>query len=173
MLLTVVVLFSLALVKLADNLSEARSQVNKLEQQKDKLDKEIKKLQEENKQLKIVKAQNEAAKNSKPVITAKPPTRVPTATFSGRETIVAAIYAKFGERPQLLTLVQCESGFSPTVISPQGDMGLFQVKASAHPQYPVATLLSVEGNINAAWEISNGGTNWHPWPNCGRTAGLI
>ena len=56
-----------------------------------------------------------------------------------------------------------ESSCNPAAANPSGATGLWQVLASAHPQYPMSCLLDAQCNATAAWAISGHGTNWAPW----------
>lgn len=167
-LIRLAVVFSGEVTVLRGQANSKQGQIKTLQEQNKKLNKDLKdattkKIERE----RLAKLQQEVQ------AVVQPSRSIPSGFVGGRDDIVQAIYAKFGERPEIITLVMCESGLRETAISPNGDYGLFQVKASAHPQYPTATLLSVQGNIDAAWDISNGGTNWGPWPQCGVRAGLL
>jgi hypothetical protein len=46
---------------------------------------------------------------------------------------------------------------------PERSFGLWQINTLAHPTYSETALLDPTYNAQAAFTISNGGTNWHPW----------
>ena len=64
-------------------------------------------------------------------------------------------------------VAMAESGGDPGAIGPEKigspSYGLWQIHASAHPQYEPARLLDPEYNARAALAVSAGGTNWQPW----------
>ena len=89
--------------------------------------------------------------------------------------VISKIQAKFGTDPRILALVKCESKFSTSVVSPIDrngfrNVGLFQINLT-HGQ-TVNYWQNIDNNIQKAWELSSGGTNWNPWPTCKYTAGL-
>lgn len=47
--------------------------------------------------------------------------------------------------------------------SQERSFGLFQVNTIAHPEYDEGRLLDPDYNARAAFVLSSGGTNWHPW----------
>ena len=172
LLIGLILLLLVALLRREDQGARIRTnekEINKIEKQ---LDKRFDKLEEEINKLKISK---KAKSTPTQVAATQPqPPQKPAVTYNIPDNvIVQAIYAKFGNRPQIVQLAVCESGLQPTVVSPYGDVGVFQVNAASHPQYPMDQLLNYQGNIQAAWEISNGGTNWGPWPNCAKVANLL
>ena len=94
---------------------------------------------------------------------------------SNKTQIIKAIQTRFGTDPRILTLVNCESGFNSQAVSPidnngYQNSGLFQINLvhGGSAEY----WFDIQRNINKAWELSNGGTNWSPWPTCKYTAGL-
>lgn len=179
--LVLIFLLLLALVKLGDSEAKVRTEnqrlndkIQKLEERIETLDKTQNKLEKEIKKLKSSKATPPKQKE-----TALSPQNYPAqaANYSvGKEYIVKKIQARFGTDPRILTLVNCESGFSPTVVSPidkngHVNVGLFQINM-CHGQ-TIAHWQNIDTNIQKAWELSKGGTDWSPWPTCKYTAGLI
>jgi hypothetical protein len=55
-----------------------------------------------------------------------------------------------------------EEGATHTNSDGSTDRGLWQIN-SVHKQYDPAKLLQADYNADAAFEVSNGGTNWAPW----------
>jgi len=62
----------------------------------------------------------------------------------------------------IVAIAMAESGLRSDAIGPVGEIGITQVYPVTHPQYSRACLLDPQCNFNA-YEISNHGTNWHPW----------
>lgn len=65
-------------------------------------------------------------------------------------------------------VAMAESGGNPnalgdTTIDPRGSVGLWQIFRKAHPEYEGVDLTDPDTNADAAYAISSGGTNWHPW----------
>lgn len=57
-----------------------------------------------------------------------------------------------------------ESGGNTQATGPVGEKGLWQVYPRAHPDWDRGGNLYDPGyNARAAYAISNGGNNWHPW----------
>lgn len=56
-----------------------------------------------------------------------------------------------------------ESSGRTEVVNSIGCVGLWQINTRAWPQYSVAAMKDPQANANAAYAISNGGTDWHPW----------
>jgi hypothetical protein len=48
-------------------------------------------------------------------------------------------------------------------VSKELSVGLWQINTLAHPTYDAASLKDPDYNANAAFVISNRGTNWGPW----------
>lgn len=82
------------------------------------------------------------------------------------EAVNAARQAGF-TGTSLLTIVAiagAESGWRSDAVGDQGtSFGLTQVHLPAHPQYTAEQMFDPVQNMAAAWEISGGGQNWHPW----------
>ena len=87
------------------------------------------------------------------------------ATLSIKQAYKDARKAGFSpsEAVIIVSIAIAESGLRTDAIGPVGEIGLTQVYPVAHPQYSRACLYDAQCNMNAAWEISNHGTNWHPW----------
>ena len=114
------------------------------------------------KQIKKLKSSKKAANQS--------------AATPSENKIVNAIYAKFGNRPVIVKLAICESSLNPREFNPvdtngHWDAGIFQING-VHGMTP-EHWFNVDRNVQKAWELSNGGTNWYPWPTCSRSVGLI
>lgn len=56
-----------------------------------------------------------------------------------------------------------ESGGNCSAISRTNDYGCFQINAPSHPQWTTDQLLNYQTNIDAAFQVSSGGTNWNAW----------
>lgn len=70
--------------------------------------------------------------------------------------------------PDLAAAVaMAESGGRPDIVVPEPtgspSYGLWQIHASAHPQYSTMLLLDPTYNARAAFAISNRGTKWSDW----------
>ncbi len=86
---------------------------------------------------------------------------------------IAALAYKAGFRGQGLTNIvaisQAESsgnvsaGYSGYLSGTHNSIGLTQINANAHPQYTPSQLLDPLANMQAAYQISNGGKNFTPW----------
>jgi len=63
----------------------------------------------------------------------------------------------------IVAIAIAESGLRTDAIGPVGEIGVTQVYPKAHPQYSRACLINAQCNFDAAFQISNHGTNWHPW----------
>lgn len=63
-----------------------------------------------------------------------------------------------------IAIAYAESGGNPSAVGPVGEKGLWQVYPRAHPDWDSGgNLFDPAYNARAAYAISNGGTNWHPW----------
>lgn len=60
-------------------------------------------------------------------------------------------------------IAMAESSGRTDVINASGAVGLWQILMSAHPQWTQAQLMDPYTNAKAAFQISNGGSNWSPW----------
>lgn len=89
---------------------------------------------------------------------------------------IAAYAYQAGFRGQglqnIVAIAMAESGGDPLAYNPEtaagtapgmGSVGLTQVYQAAHPQYSRAALQDPLTNLQAAYEISNGGQNFQPW----------
>lgn len=136
---------------LRNEVKQGRDEQTKTDQQ---LNNQIKDLQsrKEEKQRELAKVQSsERLASQRPVLTA-------------RGDIEAYVIAVFGANAHIaLAIMQAESGGNPSAISSTLDYGVFQIHASSHPQWSIQQLLDYKTNINAAFVISSGGTNWRPW----------
>ena len=99
------------------------------------------------------------------------PIQMQQVTITPREAIETKIRAKFGKYGDYaVKIAQCESGMNPKAI---GDLhldngtnpsyGLLQIRYFGGARGTVEQLLDVDYNINKAYEMSGGGTNWQPW----------
>lgn len=81
-----------------------------------------------------------------------------------KAAVAAEIARVFGDKAKLATAVfTAESGLRSNACSSTNDWGVVQVNLTAHPQYSKDYLMDFRNNIQAAWQISNGGTRWTPW----------
>lgn len=48
-------------------------------------------------------------------------------------------------------------------VGPSTSFGLWQIHVPAHPEYDPGQLFDPDYNATAAFAISSGGINWHPW----------
>lgn len=65
-----------------------------------------------------------------------------------------------------LAIARAESSWRSDVHNstpPDDSYGLWQINRNAHPQYSPEFLITPEGNAQAMYAISSGGTNWRPW----------
>lgn len=70
----------------------------------------------------------------------------------------------FGDKARLAKAVfTSESGLRSNACSTSNDWGISQVNRTAHPQYSIEFLMDYRNNVQAAWAISSGGTNFNPW----------
>lgn len=67
--------------------------------------------------------------------------------------------ASSAEIDYILAIMQCESGGNPNATGAQGERGLLQV----HPRWHPDATYDPEGNLRAAYRISNGGRDWSAW----------
>ncbi|HEV2348070.1 MAG TPA: ricin-type beta-trefoil lectin domain protein [Actinocrinis sp.] len=88
------------------------------------------------------------------------------AGFSFNRTVGTVL----GQEPQIVVAVSiamAESSCNPsaTNINTNGseDRGLWQINNAAWPNVSDACAFQVQCNADAAWNISNHGTNWGPW----------
>lgn len=86
-------------------------------------------------------------------------------TFSLSGLVQLAVAIGFGSSSPIAAAVSmAESSGIVDNQNPSGAAGLWQILPSAHPQYDVSRLLSDPFyNGQAAYEVSNGGTDWTPW----------
>lgn len=90
-------------------------------------------------------------------------------TLSAREIAGYAKAAGFhGKGLQTAVAVAlAESSGRTSVVNSIGCVGLWQIYQSvhvkAHPNWTTAWLKNPANNARAAYVLSNGGTNWHPW----------
>lgn len=103
------------------------------------------------------------AVSSAAVLCAKVATK---AGFSFNRTVGTAL----GQEPQIIVAISvamAESSCNPnaTNINTNGseDRGLWQINNAAWPNVSNACAFQVQCNADAAWNISNHGTNWGPW----------
>lgn len=87
-----------------------------------------------------------------------------------------------GHEDKALAIIKRESnGYADVVVDTQGmsstelhqywgkaageevSVGLFQINTLANRKYSVDELKDPDTNVSYAVELSNGGTNWHPW----------
>jgi len=65
-----------------------------------------------------------------------------------------------------VAVAMAESGLDTAAINwgdPGGSFGLWQINHGAHPNYDTNALLDGQFNANAAYQVSNSGSNWLPW----------
>lgn len=77
-----------------------------------------------------------------------------------------AIAHQFPDPPLAAAIAFAESGGDVGVVgdvSLGGSIGLWQIFTKAHPNYDPAKLTDPDYNAKAAFAISGGGKNWHPW----------
>lgn len=69
----------------------------------------------------------------------------------------------------ITAIALAESGGNPGAVCnncagvKENSIGLTQINTLAHPQYTTSTLLNPYQNMLAAYQVSNGGTNFNPW----------
>lgn len=80
-------------------------------------------------------------------------------TGQGLVNIVAIALAESGGNPQALANYPNGSNAG----GPEISAGLTQINTLAHPQYTVSELYDPLTNFKAAFQVSNGGTNFNPW----------
>lgn len=71
--------------------------------------------------------------------------------------LVESVFPEFAVNT-VLRIMQCESGGNPNATGSQGERGLMQI-ALVHADSTYQPL----GNLQAAYRISAGGTNWNAW----------
>ena len=101
-------------------------------------------------------------------------TPVPTATPYVHETrphwnpnverwrwLVITVFtgASSAEVDYILGIIQCESSGDPWATGSQGEQGLLQI----HPRWHPDATYDPEGNLRAAYRISNGGRDFSAW----------
>jgi hypothetical protein len=75
------------------------------------------------------------------------------------DTAVAIAMAESGGNPTAQHIVSAPGpGFLP-----ERSFGLWQVNVLAHPEYDASRLLDPDYAARAAFVISRGGLDWHPW----------
>ena len=91
----------------------------------------------------------------------------PNGTFTKDDLVALCTQTGFADPNQAAAISMAESHGQPEVTSANPDggtnIGLFQIDDKAHPQYDSAKLRQPGYNAQAAYEISNGGTNWGAW----------
>ena len=96
-------------------------------------------------------------------------------------SIQGKIRAKFGVNAEsALAIAKCETNFNPLAVGDLGidggtnpSYGLFQIRYFGGARGTIEQLHDVDYNINKAYEMSGGGTNWAPWYNCAVKNGLL
>lgn len=91
-----------------------------------------------------------------------------TSPFQGEiESYVRQVFGK--NAPRALQIIQCESNFRPTVISPTNDVGVFQINIAAHGIQIAPTrteqikwLSDIKNNVNFAYQLFLK-SGWSPW----------
>ena len=62
-----------------------------------------------------------------------------------------------------ICIAECGGSPRTDAIGPLGEIGLWQIYPKAHPNYNKTKLLDPSYNAMAMFQVSSGGTNWHPW----------
>jgi hypothetical protein len=77
-----------------------------------------------------------------------------------------AIAHQFPDPPLAAAIAFAESGGDTGIVGDVkigGSVGLWQVYLPSHRNYDPAKLIDPDYNAKAAFDISSGGKNWHPW----------
>ena len=153
--------------------SEIQRKEQELKDQKKKTQEQDKKIKQLNKKLESKLLKQQLASKQPPEAPVNPTTPL---TQPNHRNILAMVYTRFGNRPQIWNLVLCESGGNNRALNPVDtngywDAGLFQING-VHGMTPEYWFNPIN-NIEKAWQLSKGGTYWYPWPNCARSVGLI
>lgn len=93
--------------------------------------------------------------------------------MSGIDTAVDAAYNAGFRDANLVTAVAiagAESSYDASQFTHQipgnkveDSVGLWQISLVYHPEYDKETLKDPRANADAAYKLSSGGSNWHPW----------
>jgi hypothetical protein len=81
-------------------------------------------------------------------------------------TVAAAAGFSGGALDTAVAVALAESSGNPSArnhSSIEDSRGLWQINVYAHPQYANVNLYDPATNAAAAYAISSGGFNWHPW----------
>jgi hypothetical protein len=127
----------------------------------------------------LVKAKEEVKKEKEikkqqPVLVASVPrvrpTVAPLSLPVNKQTIVEKIRAKFGgSAPTAIAVAMCESGIRNEAeghnTDGSTDYGVFQINSVHRAKVggDLSKLHNVDINIQVAYQISGGGSNWNPW----------
>jgi hypothetical protein len=80
-----------------------------------------------------------------------------------KEQVINLIVEVFGDNSEnALKIAKCESEFMDNAISDTDDWGVFQIHYFPH-RGTHEQLLDAEYNIQLAYRMSGGGTNWNAW----------
>jgi hypothetical protein len=97
-----------------------------------------------------------------PIVTA-PKGSIPLVQKWSKEQVINRIIEVFGDNSgNALKIAKCESGYRDNAISSTNDYGVFQIHYFPH-RGTHEQLLDAEYNIQLAYRMSGGGTNWSAW----------
>lgn len=82
--------------------------------------------------------------------------------FPDPQLAAAVAWAESRGNPNALHDTSQQTDFPPG-IGPERSIGLWQISTIANPRYASWALTDPDTNAQAAYEISNRGTNWRPW----------
>lgn len=85
-------------------------------------------------------------------------------SIAALELVALARRHGFPDPELAASIALAESGGNARAIGDHGSsFGLWQIHSPAHPQFDRGRLLEPDYNADAAFAISNGGSNWQPW----------
>ena len=89
---------------------------------------------------------------------------LPGKQWTKAQLVARATRAGFPNPNIAAAIAMAESGGVPNALGDGGvSIGLWQINTRAHPLYSRAEMADPERNADAAFRISNGGTDWGPW----------
>jgi len=91
---------------------------------------------------------------------------LPKATLTPKAVLAIAQNAGFPDPKLAAAIAMAESGGVTNALarsSREHSVGLWQINTMVHTSYSPKDMSNPFKNARAAFEISNGGTNWQPW----------